>query len=434
VPPPFVDNGGVTDGIWEGLDNAAWGSHVYYNAVSFFDRHVRDPRGDDFYGGRPITLTKFGLPDWRPGFDPKFNAESPAQHRYPVWWTGDFVALQGSIESMVDSGVHAFKPYVHSDCGGDYTPSGGDYLRWTAHCTYGSIMRYHDAGAGAHHPWDYDDHILRVARRYFQARSRLTPSLIAAGQKATKTGQPFVARCDLFWPEHEESRSNQQYIFLDDILVAPIWDSQLNETRRSVWVPPGDWEDAWDGSLVRGPRTIVVTKPFERIPMWHRRDGGFLIVADKPAQRIEDQDWSSLTLELFPAARAHTTTRHLFERGTAARTDINFHTSDLGRIRVEIGAAGSRSGGEGRAWVIRVHLLPGQRVVAASVDGVDHITFGGVQHIEAADHDDASFFPLGGAGSPVAAKAGRVAEVRVPKGSHARIVEFETDAVVMMNV
>ena len=30
----------------------------------------------------------------------------------PVWWTGDGVPLLGSVESMVDSGVHDFKTYV----------------------------------------------------------------------------------------------------------------------------------------------------------------------------------------------------------------------------------------------------------------------------------------------------------------------------------
>ena len=58
------------------------------------------------------------------------HQESPAQHRFPVWWTGDGVPLQGSVESMVDSGVHDFKPYVHSDCGG--TPPS----RWHAASTF----------------------------------------------------------------------------------------------------------------------------------------------------------------------------------------------------------------------------------------------------------------------------------------------------------
>jgi hypothetical protein len=80
IPPPFV-NTSRTSGDWDGLDNAAWGSHVYFSTVAGFDKTVRDKAGDTWYGGRPMTLTKFGLPDWRPGMDPIGATESPAQHR-----------------------------------------------------------------------------------------------------------------------------------------------------------------------------------------------------------------------------------------------------------------------------------------------------------------------------------------------------------------
>lgn len=205
-------NTSITSGKWDGLDNAAWGSHVYFNAVEQYDKRFRDPAGDDFYGGRPITLTKFGLPDWRPGMPSVFHQESPAQHRYPVWWTGDGVPLQGSVQSMVDCGVHDFKPYVHSDCGGDYRPKdGGDLLRWTAHCAFGSIHRFHGS---QHQPWSYDNHTEDVIRQYLNARYKLVPSLIAAGQHATETGYPYVTRCDMEWPTQDGANDNNQYVFL----------------------------------------------------------------------------------------------------------------------------------------------------------------------------------------------------------------------------
>merc|ERR1712070_1292288 len=295
------------------------------------------------------------------------------------------------------------------------------FLRWSSHCSYGSIQRYHDAGAGAHHPWDYDDHVLEVTRNYLNARSKLTPSIIAAAKKASDTAHPFVARCDLFWPEHPESSSNQQYMFLDDILVAPIWDAKENATTRSVWIPPGDWEDAWDGSVVTGPKTITVTQPYERMPMWHKHDGGFIIVADEPAQRIEDQDWSSLTLELFPASGARSTYRDVFERGSAERTELAFHTDGEGKATVEIGH------GSERAWTVRVHLLPGQHLASASVNG-DAV---GLLH-HAATHDVQAFFPLSGAGTLPAPQAGLVAEVRVPTGSSPRTVEVEIAATALV--
>ena len=130
-------------GFWQGMDNAAWGSHLFFSTVQYVDR----ARSQDSWWGRPMILSKFAKPDWRPGMDPKGHAESPAHHRYPVWWTGDYVDLEASLESMVDAGLYDLKPFVHSDCGGDLgnavRGSAGNLIRWTAHCSYGSILRFH---------------------------------------------------------------------------------------------------------------------------------------------------------------------------------------------------------------------------------------------------------------------------------------------------
>merc|ERR1711871_775339 len=310
-----MGNTSVTSGIWDGLDNAAWGSHIYYKSAEIFDRTVRDKAGDDFYGGRPMALTKFGLPDWRPGMPSLGHQESPAQHRYPVWWTGDGVSLQASVESMVDSGVHDFKAYVHSDCGGDYRPNrGGDLLRWTAHCAFGSIHRFHGAD---HRPWTYTTEVEDTIRSYLNVRYKMIPSIIAAGQEAAATGMPLVQRGDLFWPTTAGADDNTQYIFLKDTLVAPIFapdeaHATTNVTSRSVWMPPGQWQDAWTGEIIDGHgQTINVTQPYERQPMWHRR-GGLMITTDKPGLRVEEQDWSTLTLEAFPAQTAESTSRSVY--------------------------------------------------------------------------------------------------------------------------
>merc|ERR1719401_3092628 len=73
-------------------------------------------------------------------------------------------------------------------------------------------------------------------------------------------------------------------------------------TTRSVWVPPGSWEDAWNGSIIEGPATLSVTQPYERLPMWHRRDGGLMVLTPDGRARVEQQDWSHLVLEAFPSA------------------------------------------------------------------------------------------------------------------------------------
>jgi len=403
IPPPMVNltnHGGNYDGMY----NFEWGSHIYYSIVAAYDRTVRDKEGDTFYQ-RPMALTKFDGDDWRAWKDPSAAATHPSNHRYPVWWTGDGVDLQSSVQAMVDSGLHHFKPFVHSDCGGDSRGSAGDLMRWTAHCAFGSILRFHGAD---HRAWTYDDHTVNTVRAYLKMRYALLPSLISAGATATSTGFPLIARADLFWPEFAESRSNQQYLFLNDTLVAPIFNSSQNETARSVWIPPGDWQDAWSGNVVTGPRNLTVMQPYERIPMWHRC-GGLVVLAGSRALRVEDQDWSTLTLDAFPATTPLETHRAVSERGSGAQTELRLITDGHGLASLRI------SSGTERAWRWRLHLRPGQRVRKATVDGMVVQS----QHLE----PSAGVWPFQGMG------AARVtmAEVLLPADANERLAEVQIE-------
>jgi alpha-glucosidase (family GH31 glycosyl hydrolase) len=102
-------------------------------------------------------------------------------------------------------------------------------------------------------------------------RYKLMPTIIAAGHQATETAFPLVARLDLFWPLNESAADNTSYLFLNDTLVAPIFDMESLTSAREVWIPEGDWEDAWSGDVVTGPKTVSNEQPYNRIPMYHRR-------------------------------------------------------------------------------------------------------------------------------------------------------------------
>jgi hypothetical protein len=242
---------------WEGLTSEVWGSHVYYDTMSRFAQG-RAPAATPAAapnqtqrrrsGGRdrPLALSRNGGTNWRPGMSNRVVNGVAAHHRYPVWWNGDGVPLLGSVSSMVDEAVHDLRPYVHSDCGAGETNATA-VLRWTAHCVLGTILRFHGAD---HSPWLFDNETQAVMRSYLRMRYALAPSLIAAGRTTQRRGLPLAARCDLFWPEHKPARSNTQYVStFADALVAPLNETQ---TSRTVWIPPGEWEDAWDGSIVTG--------------------------------------------------------------------------------------------------------------------------------------------------------------------------------------
>lgn len=91
--------------------------------------------------------------------------------------------------------------------------------------------------------------------------------------------------------------------------------------------------------------------------------GGLSIVTSTPGLRVDAQDWSELTLEAFPATATRAETKRVLHSRSpgAPRTFVSMATADGDNtVSVNISAAEDQ---ESRAWVLRVHLKPGQRVV-----------------------------------------------------------------------
>ena len=93
--------------------------------------------------------------------------------------------------------------------------------------------------------------------------------LIAAGHQVAVTAFPIVARCDMFWPQHDEANTNQQYIHLNDTLIAP------SGTRSRMTHGKCGSHRHVDGRVVGGDgdgsEESECHQPYEKIPMWHKR-------------------------------------------------------------------------------------------------------------------------------------------------------------------
>eukprot|EP01052_Picozoa_sp_SAG31_P010293 SAG31_NODE_560_length_14088_cov_10.467010_2_plen_180_part_00 len=174
-----------------------------------------------------------------------------------------------------------------------------------------------------------------------------------------------------------------------------------------------------------GPKSMTVSQPVERIPLWHKA-GGLTIIASEPTLRVDDQDWSELTLEAFPhdtQAVESTTVRTVVDRGESkARTTISMHTNhDLNQMGFEISEADDHAE---RAWVLRVHLAPGERVQQATIDGMVSAS-DAVDHLSPVSESELdTFTPFGGKGARPAPKAGFVAEIMLPRSSAQRTVQL----------
>ena len=280
------------------------------------------------------------------------------------------------------------------------------------------MTRFHQ---GDHRIWLRDEPTVTSARQYLDLRYKLAPSLISAGRLIQSQGFPLTARCDLLWPEHPEARDPTQYIHLNATLVAPLeGDGPQVQNSRSVWIPPGDWQNAWSGKVELGPKTIQITAPANQIPMWHKK-GAVLVTAQGGAMRIAEQDWSSLVLEGFPSRQPSVEHRVIFGQEGSPDADssssVTLETDSQGWVQVSVSSTVRP-----QAWTVRLHLHRGQRLELTH--GFDEVS-GPVRHLQpdCSDTGPSHFFPFGGPGMAPACHAGPVAEFDLePAAGHRRWV------------
>ena len=104
-------------------------------------------------------------------------------------------------------------------------------------------------------------------------------------------------------------------------------------------------------------------------------------------------------------------------------TDIVMHTDGSGNAHFEISEA---TDGSERAWVVRLHLRPNQRVAEAVMDGVALVD-DAIVHLAPLSATDTvhHYFPFGGAGSHPPVNAGHVVELKLPSAVHTRSLSLK---------
>jgi len=144
-----------------------------------------------------------------------------------------------------------------------------------------------------------------------------------------------------------------------------LWVSATTSTAvRDLWIPPGDWVDAWSGKMASGPELITNSMPLDEIPMYIR-SGAILPLAPE-MQFTGEKPWNPVTLDLYPdAGNSHPITLYeddtrtiAYQRGEFRTTELTAAANDADKlVQVKIGAAsGSFTGAlTERRWILRIH-------------------------------------------------------------------------------
>ena len=169
--------------------------------------------------------------------------------RFPIRWGGDsqcsFDALAGTLRGALSIGMSGV-PFFSHDIGGFIgVPDDELYIRWAQLGLFSSHSRCHGVGDDAHRePWYFSKEALEIFRFYDKLRYSLMPYIYEEAEKCTRTGLPMMRALFLEYPEDRNVRFiDDEYLFGDSILIAPVLKPLSKGNTRSIYLPKGTWYD-----------------------------------------------------------------------------------------------------------------------------------------------------------------------------------------------
>ncbi|MEO8095508.1 MAG: TIM-barrel domain-containing protein, partial [Pseudolysinimonas sp.] len=274
----LVDEVGI-DGFKTDGGEHAWGRELVY-----LDGRLGDEKNNTFpvayaaaYGDLLRRAGKAPVTFSRAGFT--------GSQAHGAFWAGDENSTWEAFRWSLFAGLNAaacgvvYWGWDLAGFSGD-VPTAELYLRSAAAAAFVPIMQYHSEFN--HHrtpsrdrtPWNIaeqsgDERVLPVFRRFAKLRELLVPYLSREASRAVAAGEPLMRPLFFDAPSTPEVWSHPlQWMLGDSLLVAPVTDEGARIAR--VYLPAGDWVDAFTGQTVEGGQVIERTTPLDEAPVWVR--------------------------------------------------------------------------------------------------------------------------------------------------------------------
>ena len=232
--------------------------------------------GHNVYGTLMARATREGLQKARPDKRPfvMTRAAYAGAQRYTSSWTGDNIAtwdhLRLSLQMTLQAGLSGF-PFTGPDVGGFVgEPDAELYARWFQLGSLLPYFRVHSAkDTGRREPWQFGEQVEAIARHALELRYQLLPYLYSTFARCTQDGMPIVRPLFMADPTDPALRDlDDAFMLGDSILVAPVFEA--GATQRELVLPRGVWYEFDTGKLIDGARTVTVSAPLDRLPIYVR--------------------------------------------------------------------------------------------------------------------------------------------------------------------
>ncbi|MEZ0068111.1 alpha-glucosidase (family GH31 glycosyl hydrolase) [Streptacidiphilus sp. MAP12-20] len=317
-----------------------------------------------------------------------------AEHRYTLAFTGDtsptwdMLSFESYFTARESSGIGL--PYITHDIGGFYADSayaknGHDnddlYARWVQLGAFQPVLRLH-SNHGDRLPWNYGAAAQASAEKFLRLREALVPYSYTLAKQAQDTGLPMVRALYLNYPESPEAYSyDREYLYGDNVLVAPVTTPGSGDVTTNVWLPPGSWTDWFTGKTYTGPATVPITTDLSTMPVF-LRSGGIVPTRSNYVDNTVQHPLDQVTLDVATGGNGAFSLYedagegNTYKSGQSATTPTSYadatHTLTIGARQ------GSYPGAVAtRTWTIKFHdvasapssvTMNGNRVTGYSYD------------------------------------------------------------------
>lgn len=207
--------------------------------------------------------------------------------RYGQTWTGDNETAWKTLRFNLTQGLNMSLSGLFNighDVGGFHGPVPNPELfcRFVEFCALWPrmVMNSWKESGTVNTPWMHPE-VAPQVRAAIALRYTLMPYLYTQMWRASAERLPPVRPLFCDFPEDIGARAIEDAFMLGpDLLVAPVLEE--GATTRRVYLPahPGGWYDWHDGSHVEGGRTVTVTAPLGRLPLFARA-GAIVPTADR---------------------------------------------------------------------------------------------------------------------------------------------------------
>ncbi|MFW5697022.1 MAG: TIM-barrel domain-containing protein [Fimbriimonadaceae bacterium] len=153
----------------------------------------------------------------------------------------------------------------------------------------------------------------------------------------------------------------------------PDYMDRPTHVERELWLPPGEWMDAWTGEYVSGPQAITVPAPLAKTPMFLRAGG--VLVQSLAEGNTQEDDFRDLLVDFVIPAQTEVErgfTRlyeddgvsNAYQYGRYRTTHLLYTTDGVGNertatLRIDPPAGDYAGSADERKWRVRFFAPPG---------------------------------------------------------------------------